>query len=215
MHLRCLYTTTVKSTKDFGVTRGDASFLGVIVQLPAPEFWWCADRVKRLFRRSNENQKRYGEVVSRKKTMVGASEFDWDSMPPSVSHLRGEAGVFEVFLELMLLYPSLNVSCPLATYADGNKWRVWARPQATVSLRDRVEASVGIGRVCLAFGKDWRSSETCSRGVSTIEIQRQGRWKSDAFIMYVRATRDEDNKVSRVLASNAGAGGIQPGQGTK
>ena len=32
---------------------------------------------------------------------------------------------------------------------------------------------------------------------------------------YVRATREEEDKVSRVLASNAVAGGIQPGQGTK
>ncbi|CAN0515678.1 unnamed protein product [Laminaria digitata] len=59
-------------------------------------------------------------------------------MPPSVSHLRGEAGGFEVILELMLLYPSLGVSCPHATYADGNRWRVWTRNQATVSLRDLV-----------------------------------------------------------------------------
>ena len=49
-----------------------------------------------------------------------------------------------------------------------------------------------------------------------MEIQRQGRWKSDAFIMYVRATRDMEYKVLyKVLASNAATGGIQPEQGIK
>ena len=47
------------------------------------------------------------------------------------------------------------------------------------------------------------------------EIQRQGRWKSDAFTRYVRAAREEVGGVLRVLASNAVAGGIQPGQRTK
>ena len=57
-------------------------------------------------------------------------------------------------------------------------------------------------------------------GVSTMEIQRQGRLKSDAFIydiylVCVRAKREEEDRVSRVLASSAVAGGIQPGHGTK
>ena len=62
-----------------------------------------------------------------KKTVIGVSDFGWDSIPPSVSHLKGEAGGFEVMLELMLLYPSLGLSCPLATYADGDRWKVWTR----------------------------------------------------------------------------------------
>ena len=71
--------------------------------------------------------------------MIGASDFNWDSMPPPVSYLKGEAGgvVFlEVMLELMMLYPSLDLGCPLATYADGDRWKVWTRSQATLSLRD-------------------------------------------------------------------------------
>ena len=63
-----------KIHKDFGVTRGDVSFFCGMVQLPAPELWRCADRVELLFRGSKGDQKRYGEVVSRKKTVVGASD---------------------------------------------------------------------------------------------------------------------------------------------
>lgn len=62
------------------------------------------------------------EVVSLiKKTVVGASTFNCDSMPLSVSHLRGEVGGFEVMLEVMLVYPNLNISCPLGTYVCGRR----------------------------------------------------------------------------------------------
>ena len=47
-------------------------------------------------------------------------------MPPTISHLRGEA------VGDAVSYHSLDVSCPLATYADKNRWRVWTRNQATV-----------------------------------------------------------------------------------
>ena len=155
-------------------------------------------------------------MVSRKKTVVGATDFNWDSMPPSVSHLRGEVGGFEVMLELMLMYPVLDVSYPLATYADGGNWRVWTRNQATVSLRDLVgRQGLVPGEYALHSGRIGGATRLAAGGVSVMEIQRQGRWKSDAFMTYVRATRDEEVKVSRVLASNAVAGGIQPGQGTK
>ena len=138
-----------------------------------------------------------------------------DSMSPSVSPLKGEAGGFEAMLELMLLYPSLDLSCPLAKYADGDRWKVWTRIQATMSLRDLVGRQEFVpGEYALHSGKFGGATRLAAGGLSRTEIRRQGRWKSDAFTMYVRATREED-KVSKVLASNAAAGGIQPGQGTK
>lgn len=41
-------------------------------------------------------------------------------------------------------------------------------------------------------------------------IQRQWRWKSDIFVEHVGATREENYKVSTVLASSAVAKGVQP-----
>ena len=49
-----------------------------------------------LLRGSKGDQKGYAEVVSREKTVVGASNFDGDIMSPSVSHLRCEVGGFQV-----------------------------------------------------------------------------------------------------------------------
>ena len=81
------------------------------VQLQTHELWRCADRVKLLLRGSKEDQKTCGEVISHKKTVVGAI----------VCHhlfhiLGGKADGFEVMLDLMMLYPSLDVRYPLATY---------------------------------------------------------------------------------------------------
>ena len=95
-------------------------------------------------------------------------------MPPSVSNLSGEAGDVEVMLELMLLYPSLDVSCPLATYADGNRWRVWTRNQATVSLRDLVgRQGLVPGEYALHSGRIGGATRLAAGGVSIMEIQRQ------------------------------------------
>ena len=43
-----------KNNQDFGVTKGDVSFLCGMVQLPSSEVWGCADRVERLFRGPKE-----------------------------------------------------------------------------------------------------------------------------------------------------------------
>ena len=73
-----------------------------------------------LFRGSKAGQKRCENVVSRKQTMVGGSGLNLNSMPPCFSTLKGEAGGGEVMLDLMMLYPRLDVGSPLSTYADGN-----------------------------------------------------------------------------------------------
>ena len=90
-----------------------------------------------------------------------------------------------------------------------------SEPGHSVTKGASGKARVGTGRVCLAFGKDWGSKETCSiRGIG-METQRKGRWKNDGFMMYASATREEGDNISRVLASNAVVGEIQPGQGTR
>ena len=71
------------------------------------------------------------------------------------------------------------------------------------------------GEYALHSGRIGEATRLAAGGVSTMEIQRQGRWTSDAFMMYVRATREEEDNISRVLESNAVAGGMQTRQGTK
>lgn len=78
------------------------------VQLPAPELRRYAARVEcepKGITRSTENS----ELVARKKEVIGASYFNWESIPQSVSLLKGEAGGFEVMLEVMLLPSDLDV----------------------------------------------------------------------------------------------------------
>lgn len=58
------------------------------------------------------------------------------------------------------------------------------------------------GECALHSGRIWGATRLAAGEVSAMEIERQGRWKSCALMMYVVATRDEEVKVSRVLASN-------------
>ena len=62
------------------VTMGDVSFFCGMVQLPAPESWQCADRVELLFRGSTDPKEVRRSDFTQKKTVVGASDFDWDTM---------------------------------------------------------------------------------------------------------------------------------------
>ena len=94
---------------------------------------------------------------------------------------RGEAGGFEVILDLMLLplLATWDVSCYLFTYADGNRWRVWAGNQATVVSLGSLLARAG--RVCLAVGKDWRRNETRSRRVAVSGNPTSGELEERCF----------------------------------
>ena len=88
-------------------------------------------------------------------------------------------------LELMLVYPNLKLSFPLATYADGERWRMWTRNQATaVSLRDLVgRQGLVSGEYVLHSGRIGGATRLAAVEVPIIEIQRQGRWKSDVFMI--------------------------------
>lgn len=59
------------------------------------------------------------------------------------------------------------------------------------------------------------ATKRAARGVSVMKIQRQGMWKSYAFMIYVKATREEKDRRSRVLAFNAMAAVIHSRQVAK
>ena len=136
-----------------------------------------------------------------------------------VAHLRGEAGGCEAMLESMLLYPTLGVSCPFGyihtqTATGGECGFVCVT--TAVPPRDLVgRRGLVSGEYALHSERMGGATGLAASGVSTMETQRQGRWKNDALVMHVRATREEEDRVSRVLASIAVVGEIQPGQGTK
>lgn len=74
--------------------------------------------------------------------------------------------------ELMLLYLTLGLSWPLATYSDGNRWRVWTRNQATVPLWDLVGFEVLVpGEYALRRGGIGGATRLAAEIVSVMKIQ--------------------------------------------
>ena len=93
-------------------------------------------------------------------------------------------------LELKLLYPSLGLTCPLATHADGNIWIVRSRNQAAVPPWDLVGSQWLVQlEYALHWGGIGATTRLAPERVSTIEIQiqSQGRRRSDTLKAYVRA----------------------------
>lgn len=79
-------------------------------------------------------------------------------------------------LELMSTYVSLDDNAPIATYADGQSWRVWTEKQATAALRALVE-SQGLNpeEHALQSGRIGGASRLAAMGLSSYDIQQQGR----------------------------------------
>ena len=67
----------------------------------------------------------------------------------------------------------------------------------------------------LHSGRIGGATRLAEKGASALVIQREGRWKSDAFMVYVRANMEDPMWVSRILVEKEGGASRQPGQGTE
>ena len=176
-----------KIDKDFGLTRGEVSFFlwkGAAVSTGIVTVRWSGGAfVQRSKRRSKEVRR----SCFTKEHGSWSDQFQLGQQAAVCFTFEAchEVSGFEAMLELMLVYPNLKLSFPLATYADGERWRMWTRNQATaVSLRDLVgRQGVVSGEYVLHSGRIGGATRLAAGGVSTMDIQRQGRWKSDAFFM--------------------------------
>ena len=86
----------------------------------------------------------------------------------------------------------------------GGRWQVISRSQATLALRVSV-GSLGNDQqqIALHAGRIGGATHLARCGVTAIQIQRAGRWKSTAFMVYVRAESDGAELLSRALTRNA------------
>ena len=127
-------------------------------------------------------------VVSQAKTASGQARIDWECAGPQ-SGDGGHLGVegFEVILELKGICIELDDDAPLATYPQGESVESVERKRSygRTTGGHRTSRS-GSPRICVAFGSDTRLA---AMGLSTYDIQRQGRWKSQAVEMYIRRSR--------------------------
>jgi len=117
---------------------------------------------------------------------------------------------------------------PLMAYRSHGSWRVWTRSQATHNLRRGLSVVAntrgyreGGGRArlvpeeyALHSGRIGGATRLAAMGASAQVIQREGRWSSNAFMVYVRANMEDPQWVSEALSVEKGSMRL-PGQGTR
>ena len=148
-----------------------------------------ANAVQVRFRASKSDQKRGGCTITR--TRVAGAALDAGS----------PAEAFEALLELLNVHPQLPGEAPLTTRRTPSGWNVFTRTEAVAALRLMVGSS---GRhpahYALHSGKIGGATQLAAQGISELQIQRAGRWKSRAFMTYVRAGGEGAEPVSAALA---------------
>ena len=177
---------------DFCLTRRDVVFFRGTTQLHWKDSRQ-ADKVELTFRGGESDQNRLGTVVPR--TRVAAADVvDGD--------VRSK-GMLEILLDLLDLYPTLDEAAPLMQTYSVAGWRVINRREATHALSVIVG---GVGRDPLQYalysGRIGGATQLATQGATIVQIQRAGRWKSLAFMVYVRAGGEGVEFVSQALTQH-------------
>ena len=111
------------------------------------------------------------------------------------------AGAFEARLELLSVHPQLPGEAPIVTRLTPQGWGVITQTQAVEALRLMAESS---GRDPAQYelhsGRIGGANQLAAQGILELQIQRAGRWKSRAFMTYVRAAGEGAESVSAALA---------------
>lgn len=148
-----------------------------------------ADSVKILFVASENDQNREGCTITRVRGPGGAGLG------------RAPIGAFEAIGRLLDVQPDLPRSAPLITRFTTSGWTVVTRQEAVVALRKTVACT---GRDPAQYelhsGRIGSATQLAAQGMSELQIQRAGRWKSGAFMVYVRAAGEGAERVSAALA---------------
>ena len=187
------------------LTRGDVAFYADGTQLEYLR-WRQADKVEVRFTGHKGDQEQVGSVRVRTRTEVRGSK----------SSFRVDGGAVALMLELMSCFPGLPDHAPLSSYRCGKSVRVVRYGRALRAIKELVAKSgrnpdefalhslrIG-GATTLAAGGD----------ISERVIQREGRWRSDAYKAYTRNTIEDSGNVSRKLVVARDGKGRQPGEGT-
>lgn len=144
-----------------------------------------ADSVRIRFVASKADQNREGCTITRTRS------------PRSQASGRAPFGAFEAIVELLNVHPNLPGRAPLMTRMGANGWKVVTRGEAVVALRRMVAcAGKDPAQYALHSGRIGGATQLAAQGVSDLQIQRAGRWKSRAFMVYVREAGEGAETVS-------------------
>ena len=131
--------------------------------------------------------------------------------------LREGGGAVVLLVKLLSVHPDLPSAAPLASCRQSEHVAVWSYGQALRALREVVAESgqdpAEFALRSLRFGG--ASRLPAWGGMSERVIQREGRWKSDAYKVYTRSNMEDSGPVSRKLARQDSCPQREPGQGTQ
>ena len=175
---------------EYCLTRSNLTFFRGVQQLKwvdRPE----SDKVKVCFRASKVDQKGIGAVATRNRVTSAA-----------VGEKRGgDVEVLEILQDLIDMHPGLDMTAPLMQSCTKSRWKVIMRSEATRALRLLVSC---VGRepsqYALHSGRIGSATHLAAQGASELKIQRAGRRKSLAFMVYVRAAGEGSEFVSKALS---------------
>ena len=146
------------------------------------------DSAKVLFVASKTNQNREGCTTTRVRMAEGAGA---GKIP---------IGAFETLVELLDAHTRLPGGAPLMTRRTASERKVITRTEGAVALR-MMAASAGKNpaQFALHSGRIGGATKLAAQGMSELQIRRAGRWKSRAFMVYVRGAGESAQKVSAAL----------------
>lgn len=185
------------------VRRGDVTFFEHEHQVDFRR-WRRANKVEVRFRGHKGDQLGEGSVIVRTREAVSGA----------YPGLRGGAGAVALMVELMSCHPSLPDNAPLSSYRGSGGVRTWGYGQAMRALRELVSETGGNPEEYALHSMRIGGATALAAGGSVSErvIQREGRWKSDAYKVYTRNNTEDSEKVSSKLAQAVGKRGRRPGR---
>ena len=141
--------------------------------------------------------------------------FTWSEVSGPPSGLGEGGGTIALMVALMSCHVALPEHAPLSSYRSGQQVRAWGYGQALKAPREVVCKSGCKPQEYVLHSLRIGSASTLADGgdVSERVIQREGKWKSDAYNVYTGNDAENAGKVSRKLAAGKGMQ-IQPGQDT-
>ena len=147
-----------------------------------------ADSVNVLFVASKTDQNQEGCTTTRVRIAEGAGVG------------KTSVGAFEALVGLLDAHPRLPGGAPLMTRRTASGWKVITRTEAVVALRI-MTASAGknLAQFALHSGQIGGATKLDAQGMPEFQIQRAGRWKSRAFMVYVRDVGEGAQKVSAAI----------------
>jgi hypothetical protein len=180
---------------DFGLLRSDLSFFGAQEQQLQWESRARAVTVEVRFRGSKADQQRRGAVVQQ----------------------SGDA--LHILLHLLQLDTTISNTAPLMSYTESTNRATVVKTVtsklATSYLRHMVSAAGQSARAInyILHSGIGGATALAAAGVADSAIMAAGRWKSDAYLRYIRPTRQDAAVAAKALTA-ATIVHRQPGEGT-